>query len=121
MNKEFEEAKRIIFNNEEAKNPDPLFKNSKKIMEALLSYKKVVGIEADQPFEDYCSACCPVWFDKKCYGVGPNPNPTPGVGLWHGEWERRKFPLGYIETDDVGNMRYTDTKKPVRIKDGELM
>jgi len=123
MNREFEKAYQSIFNNEGVKDEtkrDKEYWTYKKIYQALLSYKKVLGIPEDQEFENYCSACCPVWFDKGWYGVGPNPNPTPGVGMWHGQWERRIFPIGSIETDDVGNMRYTKTRKPVKITDGDL-
>jgi len=124
MNNEFKKAKEVISNNEHVKNPDKRDKEYviyKRIFEALLSYKVVLDLDPDQEFENYCSACCPVWFDKKMYGIGPNPDPQPEMGKWHGIWTRRKFPMGSIKTNQVGNMVYTKDGSPVKISDGELM
>jgi hypothetical protein len=43
----------------------------------------------------------------------------PEIGKWHGEFPKAVFPIGSIYTDDEGNMRYKDTKKPVQYPKGE--
>lgn len=79
---------------------------------AFLSYKKILGLYPKQVFKNYCSACCPVWFDGQNYGVGPNPSPKAdkwnGGGLWHGDFRRRFFPMGKMFTDDGGNLKHKE-------------
>jgi hypothetical protein len=78
--------------------------------EALLSYKKILGLKPGEEFQDTCSACCPVWYTENGdYGVGPNPNPKPEEGLWHGEFERIFLPKGKFRTNRVGNLEHIET------------
>lgn len=99
---------------------DKQHKEPKHVIEALASYKKILGLEPEQPFGKYCSACCPMWFDQNGeYGIGPNPNPGPdrpergsGGGVWHGRWERKFLPKGQFETGPDGNLRHKISKRP---------
>jgi len=51
--------------------------------------KEKFGLKKDEPFEDYCSACCPL-----------------GNGKWHGEFDRIYLPKGNFETAPNGNLRH---------------
>lgn len=79
------------------------------VLLALQSYKRILGLRDDESFGYYCSACCPLWFEGKSYGVGPNPDPQPGEGMWHGEWERTFLPKGKFETNPDGNLWHKET------------
>ena len=51
----------------------------------------------DVEYEDkkLCSACGPTKFSD---------GSETDLGKWHGRFERRYYPLGTMETDDVGNL-----------------
>ena len=85
----------------------PYFLNSyKEPKPELDSYREILGIPPGAEFQQYCSACCPLWFDKNQFGMGRNPNPTPGNGLWHGAFKRMYLPIGEFETNpSTGNLR----------------
>lgn len=85
-------------------------------IEAMTSYKKVLGLKMEEPFGHYCSACCPVWYnDKGMYGIGPNPNPKEGEGEWHNGFERRFLPKGIFETNpNTGNLRFIGQKEDAK-------
>jgi len=93
----------------------PYFLNSykdDKTKPQLDSYREILGIPPGEDFKQYCSACCPMWFNKKEFGMGPNPNPTPGNGLWHGRFKRNYLPLGMFETNpNTGNLRKVGEQK----------
>lgn len=90
---------------------------SQETIDALMSYKQILGLKPDEEFKKLCSACSPIWFNAhRNYGVGPNPDPQPGIGLWHGEFERIFLPKGQFITDRYGNLAHektgdTDIKK----------
>lgn len=79
---------------------------------ALLSYKELLGLKPEEPFQELCSACTPFWFyENGNYGVGKNPNPSPeeGDGVWHGKFERTFLPKGKFKTDKFGNLEHIET------------
>lgn len=82
-------------------------------LEALKSYKDIIGIPHEKPFEMLCCECCPLWYDEKGgYGIGPNPNPY----VWHEQFAKRYLPKGMYLTDpNTGNLIHRLTRKgPVR-------
>lgn len=81
-------------------------------LEAIASYKEILGLKPEEPFTDLCSACCPVWFDKGDYGIGLCPCPRPGRhggGVWHGEFDRMFLPMGMFYTNREGNLAHKET------------
>ncbi|MBU2590145.1 MAG: hypothetical protein KKA65_02205 [Nanoarchaeota archaeon] len=54
----------------------------------LKEYKKELGLNENQEFGNYCSACCPL-----------------GERKWHGEFPRIFLPKGEFETAPNGNIR----------------
>lgn len=75
--------------------------------EVIKSYKEILGLKEDEEFGNYCSACCPIWFNEngQC-GLGKNPKPKPGEGMWHGQFDRVYLPKGKFETAPNGNLRH---------------
>jgi len=60
--------------------------------EEVAEYKEQLGLEEDEQFGDYCSACCPL-----------------GNKKWHGKFERVYLPKGEFETAPNGNLRHKKT------------
>lgn len=84
---------------------------NKKKVQILQSYKVALGSALSDPFPQVCSACCPVWYHEGEFAAAPNPNPTPGLGLWHGEFEQVFLPLGQYETcQSTGDLIHKETK-----------
>ncbi len=88
----------------------------KDVPKALASYREVLGLQGDEEFGRYCSACTPIWFNEEGnYGIGPRPADyvcrDKDSGKWHGRFERRFLPKGEYETAANGNLRHKVTKQ----------
>ncbi|MFH1409119.1 MAG: hypothetical protein ABIH34_04390 [Nanoarchaeota archaeon] len=58
----------------------------------IAEYRQKLGLQEDEPFGSYCSACCPL-----------------GDGKWHGKFDRIYLPKGEFETACNGNLRHKRT------------
>lgn len=77
------------------------------------SYRKELGLAADEEFGNYCCVCSPVWFtDEGEYGLGPIPKDKitkedkwgDALGVWHGKFPREFWKKGTLFTDQQGNV-----------------